>query len=112
MDVSFLQDDTQQPGIESVQSPRAFCTVRHESRNDNDVLGRVCCELSCSGSPSGYHLYNRTRRLPPEARPDPLACFLHIYGVLQPVYASNQSLLPFWEQNHLREQVLCGRKLE
>ena len=64
--------------------PSTCWIVCHESRNDNnDVLGRFCCELSRSGSPSGLPPYNRTRRFPPEARADPLTCLLHIYRLLQ-----------------------------
>lgn len=62
--------------------------------------------------PIMLQLYNRTRRLPPEARADPLACFVHIYRVLQARLCIQSIVLPFWELEYLREEILCGRMLD
>ena len=67
-------------GERAISSSLLHCTSRVTQRQSRFRKGRL--RTMSFRIPIRLILYNRTRRLPPEARADPLTCFLHIYEAL------------------------------
>ena len=68
-------------GIGKEQFHQALWTVHRASRNDKTFWEGSAANSPIPDSPSRLHVYNRTRRLPPEVEADPLACFLQNHRV-------------------------------
>lgn len=71
----------QQLGIGKEQLHRALWTALYASRNDRTFWEGSAANSPIPDSPLRLHMYNRTRRLPPEVEADPLACFLQNHRV-------------------------------